>query len=1263
MKHRALSMLFFLLLGIGVFGSESDLTKTSYTIQWKGISTQSPSTEKILVFDESAISDASKLPYFSKIFSLKNNQSFVDSVTIQNIVLGDFSDDEKQLIANTSVSIPENATATIAYTIDRKQKKAIIQFIPIIKQNGIIKKIISFDLVYQTTTTPTSTLRSATTGLHQYADHSVLETGNWIKISVPESGIYKITYEDLVKWGISDPVNAHIFGYGGAMLAEDFNKTKIDDLPQLSVFKENGSDGVFNAGDYILFYAQGPVSWSYSSSSKIFNRTVNPYSFYGYYFITSDVGSEKLISTKTAISNTPSNSVDYFMDHQIHEKESVNIASMGREWYGEEFSTTSNYSFTFTFPNIYTSKQASVQVDAAAAASTLTTMSVYQNSQSLGSFPFSQLGSEDLATAGSTTYKFTPASSALTIKTVYNNTSSGTAWLNYITLNAYRSLIMTDNCMFFRNPDVVGSNHFAQYNITGSSGLTFWNITNPANIQQLSTSYNNSIYSFVDSAATLQEYVALNTSGSFSTPTLVGTVSNQDLHAITQADFVIIAHPDYLTQANTLAKKHIEQDGLSVLVVTPEQIYNEFSSGTPDATAYRWLMKMLYDRNNSSNIPKYLLLFGDGTYDNRGISSVNSSSNKLLTYQAIPSLNAISSYVTDDYFGLLDDTEGANVSGNSMDIGVGRFPVSTSTEATTAVSKTTTYMDNNLEGTWKNYVAFIGDDADVSGDTDFISQTDTLAKYIERNYPSYQTKRFLLDAYTQEVTASGEAYPLAKEQILSLIKSGVLLVDYVGHGSTEGFASEKIITRSDIANMYNKKYPLFITATCNFSRFDGSNSSSGEDLLLNANGGAIALFSAARTVYAPQNLRLNQFFNSYVLKTEKGKPIALGEISRRAKNNNVADGINRLSYVLLADPALKLTIPLNKVITDSITTNINSDTVKALTTVTVKGEIQNADGNLLSNFNGTVNLTVYDKKESITTLGNNAGKKYTYTERPNTLFTGRANVKNGKFTITFIIPKDINYSYGIGRINYYAADTVNSLEANGYNESFIIGGTNSSFELESNGPIINMYLNSTNFKSGNTVDASSVFYAQLSDDSEINTGSSGIGHDLLLTLNNDSSYVLNNYYESSLNSYKSGSITYTLPTLSNGSYTLSLRAWDILDNSSTSTITFKVDNTKSPDIYALYAAPNPAATYVNFILKHDQPESELILKVEVFDLAGQLLWTNSTTSYADSSTTEIYWNLKTNNGKINPGIYIYRISVSTEADGIVASQANKLIVK
>lgn len=1266
MKHRILSIL-FLLWGISIFTYAGSTTKTSCSIRWAGISSSSISAQKILTFDESALLDESFLPYFTKEVDLSNNGT-IDSLSIQNVVYADFSEAEKQIIAPNLSSIPEKISPSLRYTIDRKEKKAVISFLPIIIQNGVAKKVLSFDIVYQTNANPS--LRLANTSglsLHSYAAHSVLASGSWIKISVPSSGIYKITYEDLISWGISDPANAHIYGYGGAMLPENFKLSKTDDLPELSVYMEKGSDGVFNAGDYILFYAQGPVSWKYNSTRQKFNRTVNPYSFYGYYFITSDVGTEKTISTKTVLTDTPNNTVDYFLDRQLHENETTNIASSGKEWYGETYnSSTASYSTTFSVPNIYSGKTATVQVDAAGKAGSATTMTVSADGQSLGSFSFAKItdGSYNLATADSGTYKFTTTStSSITVKTVYNNPSVGTAWLNYIILNIYRSLNMSGSDMFFRNPDVVGSGNFAQYNVTGASGLTFWNITDPTNAQAMPASYTNGIYSFVDSASTLQEYVAVDPSGDFSTPTLVGKVSNQDLHSVSQADFVIISAPEYLSQAQALANKHIQQDGLSVLIVTPTQVYNEFSSGTPDATAYRWLMKMLYDRATStSDAPKYLLLFGDGTYDNRGISSANASVNKILTYQSAISLNEVSSYTTDDYFGLLDDSEGTSIQYNSMDIGVGRFPVSTATEATNMVNKTITYMENSSKGSWKNRLGYIADDADTSDDKPFTYQTDSLAKYIEKNFQSYQPQRFLLDAYTETSTATGQSYPLAKEKLFNLINSGALLINYLGHGSTEGLASEGIITRNDVSSIRNKVWPLFFAGTCNFADFDKALSSSGEDLVLNSEGGAIGLFSAARTAILENNYTLNKYFNNNILKIENGSPLAIGEVARRAKNSDNT-GTNKLCYVLLADPALKLPLPLNKVVTDTIITNINSDTVKALTTVTVKGEIQDANGSLLSSFNGIVHLTIYDKKVTTTTLGNDAGSQYTYTERPSTLYTGRFKVENGLFTATLVIPKDINYSYGTGRINYYAADTVNDLEANGYNENFIIGGTNSNFEFEDNGPVINMYLNSSNFKSGNTVDATSVLYAQLSDDSGINTGNSLIGHDLLLTFDGDSTVVVTDYYESSLDDYKSGSLTYQLPTLSNGSYTLSLRAWDVLDNSSTSTISFNVDNSKSPDIYDLYAYPNPASSYVKFVLKHDQPESNLTVKVEVFDVAGQVLWRKSTTTYAESSTTEITWDLNTNNGKINPGIYIYRISVTSEEDGVLASESNKLIVK
>jgi len=1263
MKNGVLTIL-LLSLFLVTSASENNLVKSSYQLNWRNI--QYFENQKSLVFDESTTLDGSNLPYFTNTISTQNNQQ-IDSLIIKSIVLGDFTSEEKSLIENTSLIIPDSAIIKLSYLSEQKEQKAFISFLPIIKQNGVLKKIISFDISYCLKSQPTfRSTSTSTSGLHQYAAHSVLQTGKWVKISVDQTGIYKITYSDLVKWGIPNPANAHIFGYGGAKLPEDFRKSKLDDLPQIAVWKEKGADGVFNEGDYLLFYAQGPVSWNYDSGNSVFTRTINPYSFFGYYFISSDVGVEKIITTQPSIAGTPTISVTNFLDHQVYEKELINILSSGQNWYGEEFSSTAEYTIPFSFPNIDASQNATVTVDAAAKSSQTTHMSAYLNNASLGSsLSFSSAGEFDDGIKNTSTYSVIPSSSTLNVKLRYNDTSIGKAWLNYITINAFRNLTMTDYAMFFRNPKIVQAGQLATYTLSGNAGLVVWDITKAEDIKQMASSYNGGQYIFADSAVVLKEYVAVNPSGSFLSPTLVSEVVNQDLHALPQTDMVIITHPDYISQAQTLAQKHRSKDGISVLIVTPDQIYNEFSSGTPDATAYRWLMKMFYDRAQSStDAPKYLLLFGDGTYDNRLINSVNVSVNKLLTYQASESLNEISSYVSDDYFGLLDDNEGANIPYGLLDIGIGRFPVSTTQQATDVVNKITNYMDNNQKGYWKNRLAYIADDDDATLHT---CQSDTLVRYMEKNYPSYQPKRFFLDSYTQEVGASGQSYPLAKEKFFNLLNSGIFLVNYTGHGSTEGLANEKIISRDDIPNMYNNMLPLFVTASCSFSRFDDTKSSSGEDLFLNAHGGAIGLFSTTRTVYASNNFELNKRFNRYIFKIENNKPLALGEIMRRTKNDQIGDQ-NRLNFTLLADPALLLSLPQNKVIVTDISSNSNvvSDTVKALSTVTVKGHIETPQGALLNQFNGELTAAVYDKIDSVKTLGNEGLPIYTYADRQNILFFGKTSVVNGIFTLTFMVPKDIAYNYGKGRINFYADDTSNNLEAQGYDEDFTIGSSKSDFVFENQGPLIDMYINSPEFKNGQSVDATPVFTANLSDENGINAVGSGIGHDLSLTLNNDPNltYVLNDYYESSLGDYRSGKLVYEIPTLENGSYTLTFKAWDLLDNSSTKSLKFNVVTGIQPELYSFYAVPNPAETYVRFIVKHDQPQSELKIKLYVYNLTGELLWQTSQTTYAENNNTEIDWDLTTTFGqRLAKGLYLYTIYVESEEQSKSSIKTNKLLVR
>lgn len=1268
MMKNLISTLFIYILTAGFCVAQSNKLQATHQLNWHSPQIIAEINKSVLTFDESFCLDNSLLPYFSTKKDLNLDET-LDSIKIINPKYIELSKQEELAIEENLKAIKNEIVIKTDYDSERRSKKVFISFLPIIKQNGVYKKLIQFTIQYQIKKTSSLRGTNSTSNLHSFVSNSALSSGKWIKIGVTQSGIYKITYENLAAWGINNPANANIFGYGGAMLPENFLENKFDDLPQLSVYKQKGNDGVFRPGDYILFYAQGPQSWKYDSSNKIFKRILNPYSTIAYYFISSDVGTEKLIQNKTAVGATATTIVTEYLDRQIHETETTNIISSGKEWYGETYNHLTNRDFSFSFNNISASKAATVTADAAAKAGSITSLSIGQNNSYLGGLSFSAIGEYDGAKDSNANFSFTPNNSEITINTTFYG-SNGNAWLNYITVNAYRNLILSESAQFFRCPDIVANNQIAEFQIQGNGGYLIWDISNHTNIQGLASNFSNNNYSYTDSASVLKEYVAVNPAAQYPTPAKIADVANQNLHAMPQTNFVIIASPEFVTQATALAKKHEQVDGISTLVVTPEQIYNEYSSGTPDATAYRWFMKMFYDRAQTSNEqPQSLLLFGDGTYDNRTLETKNAKVNKLLTYQASTSLNEINSYVCDDYFGLLNDNDGGNISSNQIDIGVGRIPASTADQATSMVEKIAEYMDNSQNGYWKNLICYLADDISPEDhfDTLHIGQSNQLANYIEKNYSNFQTKRIFLDSYTQEVQASGESYPLAKEKLFNLINSGVFLINYTGHGSTEGLANEKIISRSDAINLYNKILPVFVTATCSFSRFDNTQSSAGEELFMNPHGGAIGLFTTTRTVYANSNYELNKSFNKFAYNLENGKGLSLGEIMKRTKNDRAGDA-NRLSFTLLADPALRLPIPSNKITISEVSSNSNTvaDTIQALSTVTIKGQISDQNSNKLSQFNGIITANIFDKSVKTTTLANNGGQNYTYKDWKNLVFSGRAEVQAGEFSLSFLVPKDIAYNYGKGRINLYANDDINKLEANGYYNEITIGGTKSDFLFEYNGPQINMQLNSNSFRNGSTVDPSSVLYAQLYDENGINAGGYSIGHDISISLSNEpnNSIILNEYYKTNLGDFRSGTLEYKLPLLENGDYSLKMKAWDVLNNSGEQSIQFKVKDSKIPELNNCYAAPNPATDYVRFVFKHDQPLSKLKMSVDIINLNGELLWTHSKTDYFENNDAYIEWDLIGHTGKkMNKGLYIYRINIESEEDGIIASEANKLLVK
>ncbi len=1106
--------------------------------------------------------------------------------------------------------------------------------------------------------------------LHAFKPSSVLSDGTFVKIRIKDSGVYKLTYNDLKDMGIKNPENVRIFGYGGAVLPQSFLQPKIDDLPELAIHMEKGSDGVFNAGDYVLFYAQGVNSWQYDSSKQMYIHSLNTYSEYGYYFVTTDAGDGKKINTVDY--NLPDGAsfvaVDRFTDFQVHEKELRNLASSGKVFYGEVFDSSSSLNINLNFPNIVEDGNTIyVRLDVAATSQNPSSFELTYNSnykQTLN-IPAKSNDHYERAKSSNSIFIFNPSTENLNFNLKYNASASGSrGYLNYLEVNAQRYLRMSGSVMKFQTPKINGDTYRWYKLDDAGPNIQIWDISDHTNIVGVNAAKDNGSLSFFGTNRSHETFLAIDTkaASSFPKPEVVGVVPNQNLHAMLHTDMVIITHPNFLQQANRLANEHNQQGEITVEVVTAEQVYNEFSSGTPDATAYRWLMKMLYDRANQSGDiskrPKYLLLFGRGSYDNRKVLS-SSGQPFILTYQAENSLVETNSYVTDDYFAFLEDHEGDNVPAHSMEIAVGRFPVSTVQEATDVVSKTINYMKNENRGIWKNQVCFLADDGDNALHA---KQAEQVAVNLAAKNPSLQITKIYLDAYQQINNASGETYPVARTQFHNLIRSGMFVLDFTGHASPMGWTNEQILTAVDVRNLSNKNLPLWVAVTCNFLQFDLPTISAGEQVLLNPIGGGIGIISATRPVYASQNLNINKEMINFLFSKENGTYLSIGEVLRRSKNK-LGNEINKLSYVLMGDPSLKLNYPDNyRVVTEKINDVpvAGKDTLRAMSVVRVEGFIADESNNLVPDFNGVLHAVVYDKIQSISTLNNDNDDNgvMTYKDRLNKLFSGSVKVEDGRFEILFMLPKDIKYNYGTGRINYYASDE-DMGEATGFYESFFIGGSDPNVVLEEEGPEIEMYLNNPTFLSGGKVNAEPVFFAHVRDDSGINHAGSGVGHDITIVIDEDAekTYILNDFYQSTENDYTSGTVRFKIPALEPGKHSLTFKVWDLINNSSDQTIEFEVVKNLEPQIFSIRNYPNPMQTVTRFTIDHDRPESVLDTRIDVYDLSGRIVW-----SIKQSTTDDIVWNAQGSDGRRLPiGMYLYRVTITLD-DKTVHSKMNKLII-
>ena len=1098
-------------------------------------------------------------------------------------------------------------------------------------------------------------------GIHTYADQSVLTTGHWVKIRVSESGVCRMSFDELRTAGI-DPSRVRVFGYGGAMLQQNFQKAKIDDLPQVPVFVGT---------DYVLFYVQGPISWSYDTAKGRFTHTRNTYSDYGYYFLSDDAGTPLAPVIGDAISGTPTDVRSYSM-LQVQDKDSINLVDRtglsggGRTFYGEQFSPGRSRTFRFAVPDALTDENATAFIDMAAYASTISTFSAVLNNSA------TRTASIDAATGNYTfgvVKTLTLTGSAAVNQTVQlsfqNSSASALGWLNYIEITTPRALNMIGSYMPVRTLVNRNSSVPVRFHLTGADeNVQIWDVTNLADITRMPTTTENDEVLWTGTQSNgIHEYIAVNTAAStgFVSAEVVGNVVNQNLHQLNNIDYVIICPEGYEAQSTRLAKAHEAKEAITWTVVTDQQVYNEFSSGTPDATAYRWLMKMLYDRANNGNgeKPRWLLLMGHGTFDNRKLLS-NSGTSLLLTYQSKNSVDEVQAYTTDDYFGFLDDNEGESDESGRMDIGVGRLPVESVAEATTTVDKLIAYINNTHRGKWKNQFLYLADDGEHGKHTTTAEES---AELVRLKNLDFVVHKVYLDAYPQEVNASGESYPLAKNRVLNLLRNGVLFFNYSGHGGYNAITNESIMNLKDIESMVNKNQAFWLFVTCNFAQFDGGRRSAAEAAVLNPKGGAIGILSATRTVYADQNTKLNRMvsdtlfghYNTFHYDMTLGEAVAAGK-------NKTGTQTNKLAYVLLGDPAMHLNFPTEY----HVETITEVDTLNALSVQHIEGRIIDEDS-LTVDFNGKVDITIYDKMQVITTRDNDDtsgdAQLLSYNDYPNTLFSGTTEVKDGLFNYTFMVPKDIRYNFGNGRIVYYAA-TADSLddkmEAVGYFEDFVVGGTGSIFSTDTVGPEMTIYLNSPAFQNGGKTYPTPRFYAELEDPHGINTAGAGIGHDLMLIIDDDPSkiYSLNEYFTAEDNSYTSGRVSYLMEAQSEGMHSLSFRAWDLLNNSTTKTLNFIVQAGLDPSIYNVMTYPNPVKQtgVLNLVVNYDQPDEALSTEVYLFNTSGQMIYTHK-----QDNPDQVSINL--HEMELMPGVYMYSVKIKSASSRYSAASGKIIVTK
>ena len=1216
-----------------------------------------------------------------------NNRLNENALQITNLVFEPISESELGDIAVKS--IPSTFKYTFKNNLARDQYYGRIIITPIIKEGNSFKKLISFSYSFGQ-----NAMRSQVTANNITAvGNSVLSSGSWYRFYVQKSGVFKISKSFLSSLGLNtdvDPRKVKIYGNGGRLLPLLNSVDYPMDLTENAIQFVGENDGVFDSQDYILFYAEGMDKWNSDYRSNL-----NIYADRSYYYVTTQGGDGKRIANMAQPTGTATTPITTFDDHQFHEIEEVNIEKLGRVWFGESFSVDDEQEFDFNFPNIVTASPITVETHVVTITSAATSFKIEANTQLVGNIA---VGPTDDLTVSSRTLSapVTVGSADVTVKITYDNggVPSSKGYLDYINIKAKRNLQAFGKQFPFQFDQAASLlGEIGEYQLSGASSISqVWDVTDIYNVTKVENTTQSS-FSFKSNLGEVRKYVAIDNSDYY-TPSkesktkvdnqnLKGTIFNNASGQFQDIDYLIITPKFLNAQAEKLAAFHRSYSNLNVKVVNLETIYPEFSSGKQDIGAIRNFVKYVYT-NASSNDKKvkYVNLFGDASYDFK--DKAQNNTNIVPIYQAIDSYTeGESSFASDDFFGMMDSDEGRidaypsiPLDVGNIDIAVGRMIVSTTQQADEMVNKVIEYHDLKSYGSWRcNYVAIADDPSlDKPGDNQLQFFQNRLADKISTEKPFMNVSKILMDSYIQQTSAGGKRYPKAREDIFSAFEKGALVFNYLGHGGEDGLSEERIWEKSDGQNLSNRfKYPLFVTITCEFSRFDNPyRPTAGEYTYWNPRGGAISMITTIRSIGQGPAQDFNDKLASYLFSYGSNIYTSIAEALRQAKNANPNPSTNVVFY--LGDPALMLAIPKPQV----VLTKVNGapitgpiDDFQSLDYVKLTGEVHDENNNPLPSYNGELSVNIFDKNIQTQTLRNDSydaypsGATMPFTTLGETIFRGNASIVNGNWEFDFYVPRDIRIPVDKGRISFYTKRNQVLLDKTGFNTDIKVGGINTNAVADNTGPTVKLYMNDETFVNGGITNESPFFLAILEDEHGINTAS-GIGHDIIGILDGDETkpYIMNDYYETELDDYTKGRVYFPFRNLAVGLHTITFKAWDVYNNPITAEIQFIVVGDESVTLNHVLNYPNPFVSYTEFWFSHNRPFEPLDVQVQVMTITGKIVWTKNQTVTTDGFLSrEITWDGKDDFGdRIGKGVYVYKLTVKSTLSNKKAEKIEKLVI-